>query len=167
MQSWDMKNGRQISDRLSCGVTFVSLPKPKTEHKSTGLYSNEKLIRYYSNSSIIISCTRPRKFSFNTFSKLRNNFDLQDLGFRFCVTKQIAVVIFNSWVNNMFLRFGEVSIWPHWDSGFKTTLSNLIDNSHLERWDGFMADKGFNIEHEVDSTGLKLNIPQLLNQGHK
>ncbi|KAJ8298367.1 hypothetical protein KUTeg_024898 [Tegillarca granosa] len=140
--------------------TCNSLSKVKsTAFDIDNIIEDEKLIRYYSNSSIIISCTRPRKFSFNTFSKLRNNFDLQDLGFRFCVTKQIAVVIFNSWVNNMFLRFGE--------SGFKTTLSNLIDNSHLERWDGFMADKGFNIEHEVDSTGLKLNIPQLLNQGHK
>lgn len=183
---------------------------------------------------------------FLTLSKLRNNFDLQDLGFRFGVTQQVAGVIFNSWVNYMFLRFGEVSIWPHRDviyenmpenykrdfpntfgildcteikiqkpsslkaqsqtysdykssntlkglvavdprgsmifssmlftgsvsdkdifvkSGFKTTLSKLIENGHLERGDGLMADKGFNIEHEVESTGLKLNIPPFAKSG--
>ena len=52
---------------------------------------------------------------FLTFCKLRNNFDLQDLCFRFGITKQSAGVIFSTWINFMFLRFGEVPIWPHRD----------------------------------------------------
>ena len=49
---------------------------------------------------------------FLTLCKLRNDMDLADLAFRFEITSQTAGVIFNSWVNYMFLRFGEVSIWP-------------------------------------------------------
>lgn len=47
-----------------------------------------------------------------TLCKLRNDSDLQDLAFRFSITQQVASVVFNSWINYMFLRFGEVSIWP-------------------------------------------------------
>lgn len=50
-----------------------------------------------------------------TLCKLRNNFDLLDLGHRFSISAQTAGVIFNSWLNYMYLRFGEVSIWPHRD----------------------------------------------------
>lgn len=49
---------------------------------------------------------------FLTLCKLRNDTDLADLAFRFGITPQTAGVIFNSWINYMFLRFGEVSIWP-------------------------------------------------------
>ena len=49
---------------------------------------------------------------FLTLCKLRNDTDLVDLAFRFGITSQTAGVIFNSWINYMFLRFGELSIWP-------------------------------------------------------
>lgn len=47
-----------------------------------------------------------------TLCKLRNDFDLVDLGLRFSISQHTAGVIFNSWINFMFLRFGEVPIWP-------------------------------------------------------
>ena len=50
---------------------------------------------------------------FLTLCKLRNNFDLLDLAQRFSISTQTAGVIFTSWINYMFLRFGEVAIWPH------------------------------------------------------
>ena len=49
---------------------------------------------------------------FLTLCMLRNDTDLTDLAIRFGITPQTAGVIFNSWINYMFLRFGEVSIWP-------------------------------------------------------
>ncbi|XP_048245545.1 uncharacterized protein LOC124123830 isoform X2 [Haliotis rufescens] len=183
---------------------------------------------------------------FLTLCKLRNNFHLQDLAFRFAITQQVAGVIFNSWINYMFLRFGELSIWPHRDvlyermpedyrkdfpstfpivdcteiriekpsslntqtqtysnykstntlkalvavdprgsvifismlfsgamsdkeifkqSGFQSTLIDLLEIGYLEEGDGIMADKGFDIEAEVEKTGLRLNIPPFAKSG--
>ena len=48
---------------------------------------------------------------FLTLCKLRNDTDLTDLAFRFGITPQTAGVIFNSWVNYMFLRFEGVVGW--------------------------------------------------------
>ena len=47
--------------------------------------------------------------------KLRNNEDLQNLAFRFHISKQHASVLFNSWVDYMFDILGELPIWPHRD----------------------------------------------------
>ena len=183
---------------------------------------------------------------FLTICKARNNFDLQDIGCRFGISQQCAGVIFNSWMNYMFLRFGEICIWPDRNvlfanmpenykrdfpttfaiddcteikiqkpsslktqsqtysdykscntlkalvacdhrgsvifssmlfsgamsdrdifvkSKFKETLQNLIEIGYLNRGDGVMADKGFNIEADVESIGLKLNIPPFAHSG--
>ncbi|KAK3102870.1 hypothetical protein FSP39_014561 [Pinctada imbricata] len=50
-------------------------------------------------------------------------------------------------------------------SKFKETLQNLIEEGFLNRGDGFMADKGFNIKEEVESVGLELNIPPFAQSG--
>lgn len=54
-----------------------------------------------------------------TICKLRHNLDFQDLGYRYGITFQTASVIFNTWVNYMFLRFGEISFWPPRDVLFQ------------------------------------------------
>ncbi|KAK3105240.1 hypothetical protein FSP39_020500 [Pinctada imbricata] len=183
---------------------------------------------------------------FLTICKLRNNLDFQDIGCRFGISQQCASVIFNSWINYMFLRFGELCIWPHRDvlfenmpskfkkdfpttfaivdctemkiqkpsslkaqsqtysdykssntlkalvavdprgsvifssmlfsgamsdreifiqSKFKEMLQKLIEIGYLNTGDGVMGDKGFNIESEVESLGLRLNIPPFAQSG--
>lgn len=52
---------------------------------------------------------------FLTIMKLRHDFHYSDLAFRFKISKQTTSVIFTHWINYMFLRFGELSIWPHRD----------------------------------------------------
>ena len=49
---------------------------------------------------------------FLTLCKLRNDFDLIDIGQRFGISQQAAGVVFNTWIHYMYLRFGEVSTWP-------------------------------------------------------
>jgi hypothetical protein len=44
-------------------------------------------------------------------------------------------------------------------SKFKEMLGDLLDEGYLLQGDGLMADKGFNIEEEVEKCGLQLNIP--------
>lgn len=51
---------------------------------------------------------------FLTVIKLRHDFHYADLAFRFNISTQTNV-IFTHWINYMFLRFGELSIWPHRD----------------------------------------------------
>lgn len=167
-------------------------------------------------------------------------FHYSDLAFRFKISKQTTSVIFTHWINYMFLRFGELSFWPHRDaitenmpskfkeefpttfgildcteikisklsslkaqsqtysdykscntmkglvacdprgsvifasmlfsggisdkdifvqSKFEEMLKDLLDEGYLLQGDGLMADKGFNIEEEVEKCGLQLNIP--------
>ena len=47
-------------------------------------------------------------------------------------------------------------------SGFYALLKRKIENGELQRGDGIMADKGFNIHKELEEHGLKLNIPPFL-----
>ncbi|KAL5019696.1 hypothetical protein ScPMuIL_002588 [Solemya velum] len=49
---------------------------------------------------------------FLTIVKLRQDFDYNDLGYRFHISKQTVSVIFTCWIKYMFLRLGELSIWP-------------------------------------------------------
>lgn len=44
-------------------------------------------------------------------------------------------------------------------SKFEEMLKDLLDEGYLLQGDGLMADKGFNIEEEVEKCGLQLNIP--------
>ncbi|XP_035253283.1 uncharacterized protein LOC118216299 isoform X2 [Anguilla anguilla] len=47
--------------------------------------------------------------------KLRNNYDMKDLAFKFGISVESVSVIFNACINDMFHRLGEISIWPHRD----------------------------------------------------
>lgn len=182
---------------------------------------------------------------FLTVIKLRHDFHCADIAFRFNISTQTTSVIFTNWINYMFLRYGELSIWPHRDVisanmpqkfkeefpntfgildcteikinkplslkaqsqtysdytscntlkglvacdprgsityasmlfsrgisdkdifvqyKFKDMLCDLIDEGYLQQGDDLMADKGFNIEKEVEKCGLRLDIPPFATQ---
>ncbi|XP_060082308.1 uncharacterized protein LOC132561625 [Ylistrum balloti] len=52
---------------------------------------------------------------FLTVMKLRHDFGYIDLAFRYGIREQTTSIIFNTWINYMYLRFCELSIWPHRD----------------------------------------------------
>ena len=68
--------------------------------------------------------------------KLRNNFDTKDLGYRLGISQKTdCCTLFNEWINYIFYRLGEISMWPHRKhyskcnaSKFQTHLSE--HNSH-------------------------------------
>ncbi|XP_056145698.1 uncharacterized protein LOC130120899 isoform X2 [Lampris incognitus] len=68
--------------------------------------------------------------------KLRNNFDMKDLAFRFQTDCQSVSIIFGSWIDYMYDKLGQVATWPHRDiiasqmpaeykQEFPTTFANL------------------------------------------
>lgn len=60
--------------------------------------------------------------------KLRQNFDLKELAFKFQVPERTVSTLFNSWIDFMYGRLGNVSIWPHRDS----IRENMPDNYRAE-----------------------------------
>jgi hypothetical protein len=50
---------------------------------------------------------------FLTLIRCRRNFSLADLALRFGLTVQSAGVVFNIWIDHMYFKFGQLSIWPH------------------------------------------------------
>ncbi|XP_060067919.1 uncharacterized protein LOC132548115 [Ylistrum balloti] len=56
--------------------------------------------------------------------KLRHDFDYVDLGYRFGASKQTVSILLTHWINYMFLRCGEVSIWPPRDTIFQHMPQN-------------------------------------------
>lgn len=183
---------------------------------------------------------------FLVLSRLRHNFGLKDIAMRFDLTVQSAGSIFNTWIDHMYLKFGQLSIWPHRDviiqnmpkdfkadfpntlvlidgtelktqtpsalglqsqlysdyksnttlkaligcdpsgsaifiselftgsisdkciteqSGFYELLKKLKEQGYVVEGDSVMADKGFTIEQELKTMGLKLNIPPFSSSG--
>ncbi len=47
--------------------------------------------------------------------KLRQNFDLEELAFKFQIDMQSVRTLFSSWIGFMFDRLGNLSVWPHRD----------------------------------------------------
>ncbi|KAI4892062.1 hypothetical protein NFI96_022369 [Prochilodus magdalenae] len=47
--------------------------------------------------------------------KLRNNYDMKDLAFKFQIDVKSVNLIFNAWINYLYLRLGQISVWPHRD----------------------------------------------------
>lgn len=52
---------------------------------------------------------------FLTLTRLRHDFGLKDLAFRFGLTVQSAGSLFNTWIDHMYTKLGQMSIWPHRD----------------------------------------------------
>lgn len=83
---------------------------------------------------------------FLTVIKLRHDFHYADLSFRFNISTQTTSVIFTNWINYVFLRFGELSIWPHRD----VILANMPQKFKEE----FPFTFGI-----LDCTEIKINKP--------
>jgi len=47
--------------------------------------------------------------------RLRQNFDLEELAFKFQIDMQNVSVLFSSWIDFMYDRLGNMSVWPHRD----------------------------------------------------
>ncbi|XP_058604584.1 uncharacterized protein LOC131522822 isoform X2 [Onychostoma macrolepis] len=47
--------------------------------------------------------------------KLRQNFDLEELAFKFQIDMQSVRTLFGSWIGFMYDRLGNLSVWPHRD----------------------------------------------------
>lgn len=79
---------------------------------------------------------------FLTLIRLRHNFGLKDIAMRFDLTVQSASSIFNTWVDHIYLKFGQLSIWPHRDTiienmpkDFKSDFPNtliIIDGTEIK-----------------------------------
>ncbi|XP_033726291.1 uncharacterized protein LOC117315957 [Pecten maximus] len=53
---------------------------------------------------------------FLTLCRLRHNFGLKDLAVRFGLTLQATGVVFNTWIEHMYFKLGQLPIWPHRDT---------------------------------------------------
>ena len=78
---------------------------------------------------------------FLTLARYRRDFSLADLAFKFGLTMQSTGVLFNTWTDHMFFKFGQLSIWPprnkiinempnEFKKDFPTTLI-IIDGTEL------------------------------------
>ncbi len=77
-----------------------------------------------------------------TLMKLRQNLGHKDLAFRFQIPLQKVSIVLNSWVDYMYDRLGQLSIWPHRDvisqnmpASFKKDFSNtfaILDCTELK-----------------------------------
>lgn len=50
---------------------------------------------------------------FLTLCRLRHNFGLKDISVRFGLSLQSSGVVFNTWISLMYLKLGQLCIWPH------------------------------------------------------
>ncbi|XP_042598846.1 uncharacterized protein LOC109111146 isoform X2 [Cyprinus carpio] len=60
--------------------------------------------------------------------KLRQNFDLEELAFKFQIDMQSVRTLFSSWIDFMYDRLGNLSVWPHRD----IIAENMPDNYKAE-----------------------------------
>jgi hypothetical protein len=58
-----------------------------------------------------------------TICRLRHGFGLKDLATRFGVSTQSASVVFNTWLDLVYLKLGQLSIWPNRDTIIKNMPS--------------------------------------------
>ncbi|CAM4658746.1 unnamed protein product [Leuciscus chuanchicus] len=81
--------------------------------------------------------------------KLRQNFDLKELAFKFQVPERTVSTLFNSWIDFMYGRLGNMSIWPHRDR----ITENMPDNYRAEFPTTFAI---------LDGTEIKIEKPTSL-----
>ena len=84
--------------------TFLHVPEENAEQTSP--------IKFLKNCNAVKQLPL-REQLFMVLIKLRHNLDTKDLGYRFQISQQTTSLIFNSWINYMFYRLGEISTWPH------------------------------------------------------
>lgn len=86
--------------------------------------------------------------------KVRQNFDFKNISHLFGFARQECSTVFTDWLNDMFYRFGSVSIWPEREV--------LIQNMSPKFRDEFPYTLVF-----IDGTEVKIQSPSsLTKQSH-
>ncbi|XP_062585057.1 uncharacterized protein LOC134255348 [Saccostrea cucullata] len=62
---------------------------------------------------------------FLTLIRCRRDFSLADLATKFGLKIQSAGVVFNTWIDHMYFKFGQLSIWPHRETIIKNMPSKF------------------------------------------
>jgi len=62
-----------------------------------------------------ISKIEPIDCLFLVLCRIRHNFCLQDLAYRFCISARSVSALFSAWLDHFYYKFGQLSIWPHRD----------------------------------------------------
>ncbi len=81
--------------------------------------------------------------------KLRQNFNLKELAFKFQIDVQSVNTLFSSWIDFMYGRLGNLSVWPHRD----IITENMPDNYKAEFPTTFAI---------LDCTEIKIEKPSSL-----
>ncbi|KAK2549002.1 hypothetical protein P5673_030629 [Acropora cervicornis] len=112
---------------------------------------------------------RPIDEFFAVICRLRQGFTEEHLAHLFQVSVSTVSRIFITWINFIYLRLGQINIWPTREvvsetmpEDFKHKYSStrvIIDCT--EEKDSIMADKGFTIQ-DLLPLGVSLNIPPFL-----
>lgn len=81
--------------------------------------------------------------------KLRQNFDLKDLAFRFQIPERSVGTLFNSWIDYMFGVLGELPAWPH-----RNTIISQMPDKYRNNFPTTLAI--------LDCTEIKIQKPSSL-----
>jgi len=81
--------------------------------------------------------------------RMRNNFDMKDIGYRFNTSQPDVSLICNDWINYLFRRLAEVSWWPQ-----KSVLQAVMPDKYKEDFPNTVAI--------VDCTEIKIQTPSSL-----
>jgi len=98
------------------------------------------------NKSLSISL---RDQLFLVLMRLRNNFDMKDLGYRFHISQPNVSIICSDWINYLFRRFAEISWWPQ-----KSVLQSVMPEKYKEDFPNTIAI--------IDCTEIKIQTPSSL-----
>lgn len=86
---------------------------------------------------------------FFTLCRLRHDYGLKDLAVRFGLSTQSASDLFKAWINHMYFKLGQISIWPHRD-----VIINNMPKKFKEEFPTTLAI--------IDGTELKTQVPAAL-----
>lgn len=56
---------------------------------------------------------------FLTLVRIRHVFGLKDIAFRFGISAQSSGIVFNKWLDVLYYKLGQLSIWPHRDQSIE------------------------------------------------
>ncbi|XP_046577230.1 uncharacterized protein LOC124285121 [Haliotis rubra] len=69
----------------------------------------------YSSGRKDIKRLKPQDALLLTLCRLRHGFGLKDIAVRFGLSPQSAGIIFNTWLDLLYFKLGQIPIWPHRD----------------------------------------------------
>ena len=81
--------------------------------------------------------------------KLRNDFEMIDLAFRFKLSQPVVSILFNEWINYIFHKVAELPIWPH-----RSVIQKIMPKQFKHDFPNTMAI--------LDCTEIKIQKPSSL-----